>query len=271
MAIRSSGYLQPSEETGAFGPGVYLTDLHPFEFFRNEILLNNYGGIKSEFHNRADWVVEILEKNLKMQLLRKVNVPGESDRRIFVYPYFILVKPDQIYDKPRCFKSFVIDEVDTSSDDTEDDYFETGGEGNCGDGLGKDENCYDDFENEESEDGYGEIGDEGNLSDELGIDESFDSSNEENGSDECGSDENGDGSYASGSEENGIDDLEPNENEDDSNDSEGEENGGDGIESSENGDGSYASVDGNYEDGDCYSYDDGDDDYCESGDGHYES
>lgn len=121
MAIRSSGYLHPSKESGAFGPGVYLTDLEPSDFYRDEILANNYGGIMSDFHNRADWVVEISEESIDIQLLRKVHVPGPNDRRIFVYPFFILVRPDQIYDKPRCFKSNIVAGDDTSSDDSEDD------------------------------------------------------------------------------------------------------------------------------------------------------
>lgn len=242
-AIRSSGYLQPSEESGAFGPGVYLTDLDPSEFFRDEILVNNYGGIRSEFHNRADWVVEILEENINMHLLRQVHVPGENDRRIFLYPYFILVQPNQIIDKPRCLKSYVVDDYDTSTDDTddtEDIYFESESEGNFSDEHGTDAN---DNTNSES------------LSDECEIEEHEDLSIVSEG-EECvcceyetdGND--GDVSYVNGGAESGNDEFEYETNGNDGAAfyvSGSEESGSDEGETDESSDGSMASF-GDYED-----------------------
>ncbi|XP_037041176.1 stress protein DDR48-like isoform X2 [Bradysia coprophila] len=118
-AISQSGNIQPSGESGSFGPGVYLTDLDPNDFFRDEILRNNYGVIRSNFRNRADWVVAVFEKNINKQLLSRVHVPG--DRRIFVYPTSIPVTASQIYDKPRCFKAFTDCEADTFSSDGDHD------------------------------------------------------------------------------------------------------------------------------------------------------
>lgn len=235
MAIRSSGYLQTSEESGAFGPGVYLTDLNPSEFFRDEILVNNYGGIRSEFHNRADWVVEILEENINMHLLRQVHVPGESDRRIFLYPYFILVQPDQIIDKPRCLKSYVVDDYDTSTDDTDD-----------------------------TEDVYSESESEENFCYEHGTD-AHDNANYESLSDECEIEEHEDFSVVS------EDDCECCEYETNGNDgaasyvSESEESGSDEGDRSDNSDGSI----GDYEDRDFEDFDYEDLDYG-SEDDYYE-
>lgn len=145
MAISNSGYIQPSEESGGFGPGVYLTDLNPYEFFRDEILSNNYGGIQARFANRADWVVEVYEWNIKIHLLHRVNIPGNG-RRIFVYPHIICVQPHQIYDKPRCYRDCDSDEdEDTSdSDDTNIDEEESEDEY---DGTGDDD--YDEGEDED--------------------------------------------------------------------------------------------------------------------------
>lgn len=198
MAISSSGHLQPSQKSGAFGPGVYLTDLDPYEFFRDEILENNYGGIKSEFHNRADWVVEITENNINMQLLRQVHVPGDTDRRIFVYPYFISIRPDQIYDKPRC-KSYVdendsgtsTDNGDDSDDcsESEDDSYSYQSEEDGFDGS-QDAGGDEEYESDEASD-FSSQGEE-NKSTEFKTGES---EGEEIGSYECGTDNYGDDSY----------------------------------------------------------------------------
>lgn len=192
MAIHMSKYIQPSGQSGAFGPGVYLTDLDPCDFFREEILINNYGGIKSGFHNRADWVIEVTENDIDMQLLRKVHIPGETDRRIFVYPYAILVGHHQIYDKPRCFRSY--DESDENSSDVHSD-----GESGCNE---------DDGLNYESEDG--ESGNYASVDDKSGRDFRGNDENEsdESGDDESQSDASGDAesqSDASGDDESGND------------------------------------------------------------------
>lgn len=103
MEIRSSGYIQRSMQSGAFGPGVYLTDIDPSEFSKHEILTNNYNSY-SRRTGFADWVVKISDINLNTALLDKVNVPGERHRRIFVYPRPIFVQRCQVIVKPRCIR-----------------------------------------------------------------------------------------------------------------------------------------------------------------------
>ncbi|KAJ6649493.1 hypothetical protein Bhyg_04729, partial [Pseudolycoriella hygida] len=116
-AIRSSLYILPSDRSGAFGPGVYLTDLDPQSFFREEILANNYGIIRTGIHNRADWVVQVNESDINIKLLRQIHVPGEGGRRIFVYPHRIYIKISQIFHKPQCLRSYCDDNSEEEEDE----------------------------------------------------------------------------------------------------------------------------------------------------------
>lgn len=261
MAITSSGYLQPSEASGAFGPGVYLTDLNPNEFFRDEILTNNYGCIRSEFHNRADCVVEVTERNIDMHFLRKVNVPGKTNRRIFVYPYFISVAPDQVYDKPRCLH-YVSDEYDTEDSTSIDDIEDSQSESEAGSS-----------ESEDDEFGIGEHGTEYESGDES-EDDLYKSGSDDSGSDynedststdytEYSQSESEAGSFESEDEEFGIDEhgIEYES---------GDKSGSYDSRSDYNEDGSDASNDDYYEENDDYyeefdSYEDGGS-YSEFGD-----
>ena len=113
--IKKKGVIHKSHANGVFGPGVYLTDLEPEKFFRYQILKNNYGGNYKQYKNRADWVVKVYEHcDINMNKLKRVNVKGEPNRRIFVYPDEIEVSGWQIIDKPRC------ELADDDNDDIED-------------------------------------------------------------------------------------------------------------------------------------------------------
>ena len=112
QAIKASRFIRQSQGNGAFGPGVYLTDMDPHDYSRDEILRNNYGGISS-LSNRADWVVEVHENHIDYRKLIKVDVPGESHRRIWVYQADIHGILDwQVKDKPRCLKSYQSNDSD---------------------------------------------------------------------------------------------------------------------------------------------------------------
>lgn len=220
--------------------------------FRDEILANNYGGISLQFQNRADWVVKVLEKNIDMQLLRKVHVPG--DRRIFVYPYFIVVQPEQIHDKPTCLRGNVDVEDDTSSDDNEDGY---------GEGESEDEEYLHLVDDEDNENGefitFESEDDEENVSGEFESFESEDESyavvEEEIECYEYRADVNEDTvaiEQASGDEEQGF---ECGAYENGDNFCTQDEDESDECETSENGEGSYDGSSGDYETGDEYDDD----------------
>lgn len=105
-AIIQSLYIKKSSQSGAFGEGVYFTDLKPTDFFRNDILKNNYGGIYTAFKGRADFVVRVKISSLDPTKLHKVSaaVIG-NDRSIFVYEDQVSVSASDVYDKPKCYRA----------------------------------------------------------------------------------------------------------------------------------------------------------------------
>lgn len=104
-AIQACGYINPSGPSGAFGPGVYVNDMDPRIFTPDNILKNNYGGveggIRPGYESRAEFVFEITAMTINFPALVKINVPGERNRSIFVYPYPIPVRPNRMYRNPR--------------------------------------------------------------------------------------------------------------------------------------------------------------------------
>ncbi|XP_037048857.1 uncharacterized protein LOC119083275 [Bradysia coprophila] len=107
QAIKAAGYLKMSGSSGAFGVGVYMTNLRPNDFFRDDILKNNYGGINSAFKGRADWVVRVKRSNLVQSKLKSVgsNVTRDGSRQIFVYQDTIVVQSSDVFDKPKCYRA----------------------------------------------------------------------------------------------------------------------------------------------------------------------
>lgn len=105
-AIKTSFFIKKSSQSGPFGEGVYMTDLKPTDFFRSDILKNNYGGVYNAFKGRADWVVQVKMSSLDPNKLHKMGeaVIGK-DRSIFVYEDEIKVNADDVIDKPKCFRA----------------------------------------------------------------------------------------------------------------------------------------------------------------------
>ncbi|CAG2102933.1 unnamed protein product [Medioppia subpectinata] len=104
--IKSTGVIKQSGSSGQFGAGVYMPDLHPMLYFRNEILANNYGGIAGSFSNRCDYVVLIDRDSLDESLLTTNNV---DDRHIYCYRRDVYVSADQVVDKPTCLRTLTED------------------------------------------------------------------------------------------------------------------------------------------------------------------
>lgn len=107
QAIIAAGYLKKSGASGAFGPGVYMTKLKPTDFFRDDILKNNYGNIKSAFKSRADWVVRIKKSDLINNKLKTVpsTVTGDDQRQILVYSDIVKVQTADVFLKPKCYRA----------------------------------------------------------------------------------------------------------------------------------------------------------------------
>ncbi|KAG4076103.1 hypothetical protein HA402_011450 [Bradysia odoriphaga] len=107
QAIVASGYLKKSGPSGAFGAGVYMTKLKPTDFFRDDILKNNYGGINSAFKGRADWVVRIKKSGLIGSKLKTVssNVTKDDQRQILVYEDTVNVQRSDVFAKPKCYRA----------------------------------------------------------------------------------------------------------------------------------------------------------------------
>lgn len=84
-----------------------MTDLRPTDFFRDDILKNNYGGIQTTFKGRADWVVRVKKSALVSTKLRQVgsNVTRDGNRQIFVYEDVIYVNNSDVFDKPKCHRA----------------------------------------------------------------------------------------------------------------------------------------------------------------------
>lgn len=84
-----------------------MTNLKPTDFFRDDILKNNYGGINSAFKGRADWLVRIKKSDLVKSKLKTVdsNVTGDGSRTIYVYEDVIYVNSSDVYDKPKCYRA----------------------------------------------------------------------------------------------------------------------------------------------------------------------
>lgn len=84
-----------------------MTSLRPNDFFREDILKNNYGGINAAFKGRADWVVQVNRHNLDQSKLKEygANVTNDGNRKIFVYEDEIKVNSNDVFDKPKCFRA----------------------------------------------------------------------------------------------------------------------------------------------------------------------
>lgn len=106
-AIQAAGYLKQSGSSGSFGVGVYMTKLHPRDFFRDDILKNNYGGINSAFKGRADFVVKIKKSDLVNSKLKTVDsqVTKDDSREILVYEDVIHVNSSDVFLKPKCYRA----------------------------------------------------------------------------------------------------------------------------------------------------------------------
>lgn len=105
-AIKATGYIKKSGSSGAFGPGAYMTDLKPTDFFREDILKNNYGGIATTFKGRADFVVRVNRNNLNKNKLHQVGVAVTGgDRSIYRYEDQIPIQPSDVIDKPKCYRA----------------------------------------------------------------------------------------------------------------------------------------------------------------------
>ena len=105
--IRDTEHIKMSGKSGQFGLGVYMTDLVPTDFFREDILKNNYGGIYAAFKGRADWVVRVEKASLDSNKLTKIGqaITGDDNRSIYKYDDEIPVEADQVFDKPRCHRA----------------------------------------------------------------------------------------------------------------------------------------------------------------------
>jgi len=103
----AAGFLKKSGPSGAFGAGVYMTKLKPTDFFRDDILKNNYGGINSAFKGRADWVVRIKKSDLNSAKLKTVssNVTHDDQRQILVYDDIVNVQSADVFLKPKCYRA----------------------------------------------------------------------------------------------------------------------------------------------------------------------
>lgn len=74
----------------------------PERYYRNEILLNNYGeNMPSRLSNRADYCVRVLSSKLIEEKLTKKQFQS-SDRLIYLYKDNIRVKEHDVFDKPTC-------------------------------------------------------------------------------------------------------------------------------------------------------------------------
>ena len=106
-AIKAARFLKKSGSSGAFGVGVYMTDLKPTDFFRDDILKNNYGAINAAFKGHADWVVRVDKTSLVSNKLTKVGqaVTGDGNRSIYKYSDIIPVQANQVFDKPKCHRA----------------------------------------------------------------------------------------------------------------------------------------------------------------------
>ncbi|XP_054152770.1 protein shank-like [Oppia nitens] len=95
--IRLAGHIKKSGTSGAFGPGVYMTSMDPYSYYRNEIVQNNYGS--GSRTNYADWVVFIYTDKLVKTKLHRVTTRANQD--IYRYEDDVSVSPSDIHDKPQ--------------------------------------------------------------------------------------------------------------------------------------------------------------------------
>lgn len=79
----------------------------PTDFFRSDILKNNYGGRSKDFIQRADFVVRVKRSQLDQNKLKPVgaNVTNDRDRKIFLYDEEIQVNKIDVYLKPKCYRA----------------------------------------------------------------------------------------------------------------------------------------------------------------------
>ena len=81
--------------------GVLLTTLIPEEYFREEILRNNYGnGVRPDRQNRADYVCRVLINRIDANKLFEVK--KEDGRHLYLYDGDIHINDYDVFDKPRC-------------------------------------------------------------------------------------------------------------------------------------------------------------------------
>lgn len=111
IGITMDWYIRPSRQSGRFGPGVYMTDMNPRFYTRDEILKNNYGDNFSErsgddCSDRADWIVKLFTRDLDVFKLRKLSalVTGDNGRSIYVYSDVVRVPQPalQVMKRPSC-------------------------------------------------------------------------------------------------------------------------------------------------------------------------
>lgn len=112
MGIKRDNYIRRSGPSGIFGPGVYMTDMDPNLYSRDQILKNNYGFNFEErsgddCSDRADWYVKIYRNDLYMSLLRKLSsrITGDSGRSIYVYNDIVVVNESQVMARPSYYAS----------------------------------------------------------------------------------------------------------------------------------------------------------------------
>ena len=79
--------------------GTILNKMDPHQFFRNEILQNNYGRKMDDHQNKADYVVLVTEGQLNYRYLEEMK---QNNRHFFLYYKNINVSATQIFDKPKC-------------------------------------------------------------------------------------------------------------------------------------------------------------------------
>ena len=93
--------IQRSEIIRNNGKGVLLTTLKPEQYYRNEILQNNYGNdVRPDRQNRADYVCRVLINRIDANKLFEVK--KEDGRHLYLYDGDIHINDYAVFDKPRC-------------------------------------------------------------------------------------------------------------------------------------------------------------------------
>ena len=78
-----------------------MTTLKPEQYYRNEILRNNYGfDVRPDRQNRADYVCRVLINRIDANKLFEVNY--QDGRHLYLYDGNIHVNDYDVFDKPRC-------------------------------------------------------------------------------------------------------------------------------------------------------------------------